>query len=82
MLPTTTKQWVVTDPLSSPKLHFESDAKIPDVGDYGVLVKFHCASLNFRDVLIVQVCCSLIVYNTFPRAMPYPLSAHISGVMS
>ncbi len=56
MIPTTTKQWVVLDAQSAPRLHFNPEARIPAVGDYDVLVQFHFASLNYRDVMITQVC--------------------------
>ena len=57
MLPTTTKQWVITDgETTTPKLHFDIEAKIPEVGSYDVLVQFHFAALNNRDVSISKVC--------------------------
>ncbi|GKZ34036.1 hypothetical protein AbraIFM66950_004171 [Aspergillus brasiliensis] len=47
------KQWVLdgTDGIDSLQLQ---EVPIPEPGDYEVLVKFHAASLNFRDIMIVN----------------------------
>ncbi|OJJ74182.1 hypothetical protein ASPBRDRAFT_72658 [Aspergillus brasiliensis CBS 101740] len=47
------KQWVLdgTDGINSLQLQ---EVPIPEPGDYEVLVKFHAASLNFRDIMIVN----------------------------
>lgn len=66
MLPTTTKQWVITDgETSRPTLHFDTEAKIPEVGDYDVLVQIHFAALNYRDISISKVCyhVNVLIFN-------------------
>lgn len=52
MAPTTTKQWQVTGKDGFESLKFSENAPIPDLGDHDVLVNFHYASLNYRDLII------------------------------
>ncbi|OCL12873.1 putative quinone oxidoreductase [Glonium stellatum] len=53
ILPTTMDQWVLrgTDGFSSLKLE---QSAIPEVGEFDVLIKFHAASLNYRDLMIAK----------------------------
>ncbi len=55
-VPTTTKAWSVqgTDGFDK-SLVFRPDVPIPSLSDNDVLVRFHAASLNFRDVAIPLV---------------------------
>lgn len=48
------KQWVLSGTCGIDSLQLQ-DVPIPDPGDYEVLVKFHAASLNFRDIMIANV---------------------------
>ena len=48
------KQWVVHGSEGSQSLQLE-EVPIPEPGDYEILVKFHAASLNYRDIMIVNV---------------------------
>ncbi|KAL8944340.1 MAG: hypothetical protein Q9216_000525 [Gyalolechia sp. 2 TL-2023] len=52
MAPTTTKQWTVTGRDGFDSLNFEEKAQIPQLGDRDVLVHFHYAALNYRDLII------------------------------
>ncbi|MCJ1445839.1 MAG: hypothetical protein MMC23_006344 [Stictis urceolatum] len=52
MAPTTTAQWNVTGRSGFDDLKFTESAKIPSLGDNDVLVQFHYASLNYRDLII------------------------------
>ncbi|KAL9001407.1 MAG: hypothetical protein Q9188_005476 [Gyalolechia gomerana] len=52
MAPTTTKQWTVTGKTGFDSLNFDEKAQIPQLGDHDVLVHFHYASLNYRDLII------------------------------
>lgn len=36
-------------------LNFNKEFQLPQVGDHDVLVKFHAASLNYRDLIIPLV---------------------------
>ena len=60
-----TKQWTVT---GSDKgfdgLEFR-DGKVPDVGDTDVLVKFHAASINYRDLIIPKVPIRLVQHDSY-----------------
>lgn len=54
-LPSTQKKWVITGQEKGyDELNF-TDGPIPTVGDHGVLVKLHAASLNYRDHMIPKV---------------------------
>ncbi|KAL2049821.1 hypothetical protein ABVK25_009916 [Lepraria finkii] len=52
MTPSTTKQWTVTGKNGFDSLKFDEKAEIPQLGDHDVLVNFHYASLNYRDLII------------------------------
>lgn len=55
-IPTTTEAWQVNLGESSfDGLKFNKDFKLAEVGDNDVLVKFHAASLNYRDLIIPLV---------------------------
>ncbi|UKZ74888.1 hypothetical protein TrVFT333_002558 [Trichoderma virens FT-333] len=71
MAPNTFKQWTLSDVNGLESLHISS-AIIPSIiNDYDVLVNFHFASLNYRDILIAQV------MSTFSFLLATPAS--ISG---
>ena len=55
MTPSTTKQWTVTGKNGFDGLTFNEKAEIPPLGDHDVLVNFHYASLNYRDLSIPKV---------------------------
>lgn len=50
-----TKAWVVKGTTGFDDLVFKPEYPLPEVGEHDVLVKFHAAALNFRDLAIVQV---------------------------
>ncbi|KAL8830776.1 MAG: hypothetical protein Q9170_005581 [Blastenia crenularia] len=52
MAPSTTKQWTVVGKTGFDSLKFDEKAQIPQLGDHDVLVHFHYASLNYRDLII------------------------------
>lgn len=55
-VPKTTRQWVIKDTKSGwDGLQLEESAEIPKLGDSDVLVKIQAVSLNFRDLIILQV---------------------------
>ncbi|KAH7317174.1 chaperonin 10-like protein [Stachybotrys elegans] len=54
MAPQTQRQWVVRKANEIDSLEFQPEAPVPSIGDREVLVRFHAASLNFRDVLIAK----------------------------
>ncbi|CZS88733.1 hypothetical protein WAI453_010638 [Rhynchosporium graminicola] len=51
-VPKTTKAWTVEGKNGFESLKFNNEAPIPDLSDNEVLVKFHAASLNYRDLII------------------------------
>ncbi|CZR42832.1 uncharacterized protein FPRO_10135 [Fusarium proliferatum ET1] len=53
-LPKTTKGWAVVGQGSFDNLKFDTKQPLPVLSDNEVLVKFHAASLNFRDIMIAQ----------------------------
>ena len=55
MAPSTTKQWTVEGKNGFDSLKFHEKADIPALGDHDVLVNFHYASLNYRDLIIPKV---------------------------
>lgn len=57
---TSIKQWVVTGTDNGFDGLQLQDAQLPKVGDSDVLVKFHAASLNYRDLIIPLVSCNLL----------------------
>ena len=52
----TTKAWTVQGKGSFDNLKYDENFKLSPLGDSEVLVKFHAASLNFRDLVIALVC--------------------------
>ncbi|KAM0692137.1 hypothetical protein Q7P36_008338 [Cladosporium allicinum] len=53
-MPSTQKQWKVTELTGFDGLKFATDAPVPQIGEKDVLVKFQAASLNYRDLAIVK----------------------------
>lgn len=51
-IPKTGKSWTVEGQDGFESLKFNKEAKVPEISDYEVLVKFHGASLNYRDLII------------------------------
>jgi NADPH:quinone reductase-like Zn-dependent oxidoreductase len=53
-IPKTTKAWAVAsfDSQGFESLKFNKETPLPEISDYEVLVKFHAASLNYRDLII------------------------------
>jgi NADPH:quinone reductase-like Zn-dependent oxidoreductase len=60
-LPTTQKKWVITGQGRGLDEYNFTDGPVPTVGEHGVLVKLHAASLNYRDHLIPKPKVSLKV---------------------
>ncbi|KAH8088180.1 hypothetical protein HD553DRAFT_282035 [Filobasidium floriforme] len=55
MAPQTQKQWTVQGIAKDfSNLTLNKEAAIPELGDHDVLVKFHGASLNYRDLVIAK----------------------------
>ncbi|TKA69786.1 hypothetical protein B0A49_06472, partial [Cryomyces minteri] len=52
MAPQSNKQWTVNGTSGFDALKFNENAPIPKLGDKDVLVRFHGASLNYRDLII------------------------------
>ncbi|KXL43579.1 hypothetical protein M433DRAFT_165033 [Acidomyces richmondensis BFW] len=50
----TQKQWTIVGKSGFQDLKFDEKAPIPELGDRDVLVKFHGASLNYRDLIIAK----------------------------
>ncbi|KAL6860803.1 hypothetical protein J3F83DRAFT_747593 [Trichoderma novae-zelandiae] len=48
------KQWILSDPIGFQSLRPSSATLSSAINDYDVLVNFHFASLNYRDILIAQ----------------------------
>jgi len=48
------KQWTVADTKQGFKGLSSTEAPVPQIGEYDVLVKLHAASLNYRDLIIPQ----------------------------
>lgn len=51
-IPKTNKAWTVEGKNGFDSLKFRKEAPVPEPSDYEVLVKFHAASLNYRDLII------------------------------
>lgn len=58
--PKTTKSWTVEGTGSLDALKFYAERALPELSDNEVLVKFHAASLNYRDVIIPLVTMPLL----------------------
>lgn len=54
-LPMTTDAWVTKGTTGLDNLMLESGRPLPAVGDHDVMVKFHGASFNYRDISILIV---------------------------
>jgi NADPH:quinone reductase-like Zn-dependent oxidoreductase len=50
--PKTTKAWTIQGFNGFNSLKLNEKVAVPEVSDYEVLVKFHAASLNYRDLII------------------------------
>jgi NADPH:quinone reductase-like Zn-dependent oxidoreductase len=75
MAPNTFKQWTLSDVNGLESLHISS-ATIPSIiNDYDVLVNFHFASLNYRDILIAQV------MSTFSFLLATPASISVAWML-
>ena len=61
-IPKTSKGWTVQGQGSFDNLKF-NETNIPDLGDTQVLVKFHAASLNYRDLIIPLGMFTLFFYS-------------------
>ena len=59
MAPANMKQWTVLNKENDFDGLTFGEVPVPKVGDNDVLVKFHAASLNYRDLIIpkVSLCC-------------------------
>ncbi len=55
MAPQTTKQWFIEGQNGFDSLKLNQNAELPELGDHDILVKFHAASLNYRDLIIPKV---------------------------
>jgi NADPH:quinone reductase-like Zn-dependent oxidoreductase len=53
--PRTTKAWTVEGKGNFGCLKFDKERVLPELSDNDVLVKFHAASLNYRDIMIALV---------------------------
>lgn len=62
--PRTTKAWTVEGKGSFDCLKFDKKRVLPELSDNEVLVKFHAASLNYRDIMISLVTMSSYTYST------------------
>ncbi|TVY23611.1 Zinc-type alcohol dehydrogenase-like protein [Lachnellula hyalina] len=51
-IPKSTKAWTVHGANGFDSLKLNEQVPVPEVSDYEVLVKFHAASLNYRDLII------------------------------
>jgi NADPH:quinone reductase-like Zn-dependent oxidoreductase len=54
-IPSTQKQWTVEGYDGFDNLKLNEQAPVPEVGEHEVLVRFHAASLNYRDLIIPKV---------------------------
>ena len=74
MAPSTTKQWTVTGKNGFDSLSYNEKAEIPQLGDHDVLVNFHYASLNYRDLAIPKVALKPCPFVSLPAM------AHLSSI--
>jgi NADPH:quinone reductase-like Zn-dependent oxidoreductase len=51
-VPKTIKAWTIEGLNGFDSLKFHKESPLPEPSDYEVLVKFHAASLNYRDLAI------------------------------
>ena len=66
MSPNTTRQWIVQGREGFDSLKFNETAHVPKLGEKDVLVRFHYASLNYRDLIIPKVSFSLKTAQILP----------------
>lgn len=50
------KAWTVEGKDGFESLKFNRKGSVPELGQHDVLVRFHYASLNYRDLIIPKVC--------------------------
>ncbi|KAL6405500.1 alcohol dehydrogenase [Ilyonectria robusta] len=65
--PRTTKAWTVEGKGSFDCLKFDKERVLPELSDNDVLVKFHAASLNYRDIMIAM---GSYPFPTTPNVIP------------
>lgn len=70
MAPSKTKQWTVEGKTGFDSLKYHDKADIPTLGDHDVLVNFHYASLNYRDLIIPKVPHHLS--SSYPKNQAHP----------
>jgi NADPH:quinone reductase-like Zn-dependent oxidoreductase len=56
-VPETMKAWTIEGKSGFDSLTFNPKVPVPEPSDYEVLVKFHAASLNYRDLIIPKGWC-------------------------
>jgi NADPH:quinone reductase-like Zn-dependent oxidoreductase len=56
-IPETMKAWTIEGKSGFDNLKFNPKGPVPEPSDYEVLVKFHAASLNYRDLIIPKGRC-------------------------
>ena len=56
MAPKSQQQWTIEGRDGFDSLQLTKDAPVPELSDHDVLVQFHAASLNYRDLIIPKVC--------------------------
>jgi NADPH:quinone reductase-like Zn-dependent oxidoreductase len=68
LIPKTMKGWSVEGRNGFDSLIYHPEAQVPEPSDYEVLVKFHAASLNYRDLVIPKGQCPLgsLTRTSFP----------------
>jgi NADPH:quinone reductase-like Zn-dependent oxidoreductase len=54
-LPSSQKKWIINGTTQGLDEFQLTEGVVPEVDDYGVLVKLHAAALNYRDILIPTV---------------------------
>ena len=67
MAPTITKGWTIAGKSGFDDLKYHENAKLPPLGDHDVLVNFHYASLNYRDLIIPK---GKYSFPTKPNSVP------------
>lgn len=70
-IPKTMKAWSVEGTNGFDSLVFHAEAPLPEPSDYEVLVKFHAASLNYRDLVIPKGQCPPL-HCQLCRSFPFP----------
>ena len=62
MAPKSNKTWTVEGKNGFESLKFNENGSVPELSEHDVLVRFHYASLNYRDLIIPKV--------RYPMPMP------------